>query len=285
MILSAQSLGFSPEAQVQDRSQMAFLSSLMRQGADRYILKGGMAMRALYGSARLTKDADFDCADSVSDRSLVTRIPNALEQAARSAGIVEQKIDRTKSGERASRWRLTGRTRDGTAITWEVELSRRGVPDARFVETRTIQPPYEYTIAPFVARVYSETAMAAAKVNALLSDNRSVPRDVYDLADLIRRGASPVSLWIERLSRENLRRKRDAVLPKVTLIDFPLANAELLPYLARDIRATIDEKRWGDVQLEVAEGVGRWFEEAIPKSKPAKEMNRDPHTDYDLTGR
>lgn len=285
MIPSAQSFGFSPEAQVQDRSQMAFLSSLMRQGADRYILKGGMAMRALYGSARLTKDVDFDCADSISDRSLATRIPNALEQAARSAGIVEQKIDRTKSGERASRWRLTGRTRDRIAVTWEVELSRRGVPDARFVETRTIQPPYEYTIAPFVARVYSETAMAAGKVNALLSDNRSVPRDVYDLADLVRRAASPVPLWIERLSRENLERKRDAVLPKVALIDFPLANAELLPYLARDIRATIDQKRWGDMQFEVTEGVGRWFEEAIPKSKRAKEMKRDPDTDYDLTGR
>lgn len=264
---------------------MAFLSSLMRQGADRYILKGGMAMRALYGSARLTKVVDFDCADSTSDRSLATRIPNALEQAARSAGIGEQKIDRTKSGERASRWRLAGRTRDGTAVTWEVEISRRGIPDARFIETRTIQPPYEYIITPFVARVYSDTAMAAAKVNALLSDNRSVPRDVYDLDDLVRRGSSPVPLWIEHLSRENLERKRDAVLAKVTLIDFPLANAELLPYLARDIRATIDEKRWGNIQLEVAEGVSRWFKEAIPKSKAAKEMNRDPDTDYDLTGR
>jgi hypothetical protein len=109
---------------------MAFLSSLMRQGADRHILKGGLAMRARYGSARLTKDVDFDCADSISDRSLGTRIANALEQAARSAGIVEQKIDRTKSGERASRWRLTGRTRDGIAV-------------------------------------YGETAIAAAKVNAL----------------------------------------------------------------------------------------------------------------------
>jgi len=166
-----------------------------------------------------------------------------------------------------------------------VELSRRGVPDARFIETRPIQPPYEYTIAPFVARVYGETAMAAGKVDALLNDNRAVPRDVYDLDNLVRRGASPVALWIEHLSRENLVRKRDAVLPKVTLIDFPLANAELLPYLARDIRATIDEKRWGDIQLEVAEGVGRWFDEAIIKAKPAKEMNRDSDTDYDLAGR
>jgi len=264
---------------------MAFLSSLMRQGADRYILKGGLAMRALYGSARLTKDVDFDCDDSISDRSLATRIASALELAARAAGIVEQKVERTKSGERASRWRLTGRTRDSIAVTWEVELSRRGVPDARFIETRPIQPPYEYTIAPFVARVYSETAMAAGKVDALLNDNRAVPRDVYDLYDLVRRGASPVALWIERLSRENLERKRDAVLPKVTLIDFPLANAELLPYLARDIRATIDEKRWGDIQLEVADGVGRWFGEAIIMAKLAKEMDRDSDTDYDLAGR
>jgi predicted nucleotidyltransferase component of viral defense system len=285
MISSPLSLGFSPEAQIQDRSQMAFLSSLMRQGADRYILKGGMAMRALYGSARLTKDVDFDCEHSISDRSLATRIANSLEQAARAAGIVEQRIDRTKSGKHASRWRLMGRTRDGVAVTWEVEVSRRGVPDARFVETRTIQPPYEYTIAPFVARVYGETAMTAAKVNALLSDNRSVPRDVYDLADLVRRGASPVPLWIEHLSRENLKRKRDAVLPKVTLIGFPAANAELLPYLARDIRATIDERRWADMQQEVTEGVGRWFKDAIPKSKTAKEMKRDPDTDYDLAGR
>jgi predicted nucleotidyltransferase component of viral defense system len=285
MFPSARSLGFSPEAQVRDRSQMAFLSSLMRQGADRYILKGGLAMRALYGSARLTKDVDFDCDESISDRSLATRIANALEQAARAAGIVEQKVERTKSGERASRWRLTGRTRDSVAVTWEVELSRRGVPAARFIETRPIQPPYEYTIAPFVVRVYSETAMAAGKVDALLNDNCTVPRDVYDLHDLVRRGASPVALWIEHLSRENLERKRDAVLPKVTLIDFPLANAELLPYLARDIRATIDEKRWGDIQLEVAEGVGRWFDEAIIKAKPAKEMNRDSDTDYDLAGR
>lgn len=270
---------------MRDRSQMAFLAALMRLGADRYVLKGGMAMRALYGSARLTKDVDFDCEESVSDRSMSARISGALQQAARSAGIVEPKVDRTKSGELASRWRLQGRTRDGTQISWEVELSRRGIPDARYIESRPIQPPYEYVLAPFIVRVYGEAALAAGKVNALLSDRRSVPRDVYDLADLIQRGASPVELWSASLSRENLERKRAAVLPKVTLIDFPLANAELLPYLARDIRTSIDERRWEELQLEVAEGVGRWFDEAVPKARAAKEMNRDPDTDYDLAGR
>jgi predicted nucleotidyltransferase component of viral defense system len=71
MFESAKTLGFSDEAHARDLCQLQFLAQLMRQGADRFILKGGMAMRALYGSARLTKDIDFDCEDSVSTQSIV----------------------------------------------------------------------------------------------------------------------------------------------------------------------------------------------------------------------
>jgi hypothetical protein len=53
---TAHELGFSPEAEFRDRTQMQFVALLVRQGASRLILKGGMAMRALYGSTRLTKD-------------------------------------------------------------------------------------------------------------------------------------------------------------------------------------------------------------------------------------
>lgn len=82
MVDSAKSLGFSDEAEARDRCQLRFLAHLMRQGADRFVLKGGMAMRALYGSARLTKDIDFDCEDSVSAQSMKAQMPKALEQAA-----------------------------------------------------------------------------------------------------------------------------------------------------------------------------------------------------------
>ena len=285
MIYAAHDLGFSPEAEFRDRTQMQFIALLVRQGASRLILKGGMAMRALYGSTRLTKDVAFDCENKVSQQSMQTHMNKALLQAARLAGLTGAEVAQTKRGERSARWGIVGTAAGDVKIVWEAEVSRRGIPPPEFVETKPFETPIAYRIPPFTVRVYGAAAMAGGKVNALLSDNRSVPRDVYDLVDLVRRGASPVPLWIEYLSRENLMRKRDVVLPKVTLIDFPLANAELLPYLARDIRATIDEKRWGDMQLEVAEGVGRWFKEAIPKSKPAKEMKRDPNTDYDLTGR
>lgn len=65
-----------------------------------------------------------------------------------------------------------------------------------------------------MVRVYSPVATAAGKVHALLGDNRSVPRDVYDLYDFVQQGVDPSSLWITHLPQEVLRRKRDAVWAK-----------------------------------------------------------------------
>lgn len=285
MIASAKTLGFAPEAELRDRSQMAFLSSLMRQGADRYVLKGGMAMRALYASARLTKDIDFDCEASLSTQSMSAQIPKALRASAREAGLADPAVERTKSGASANRWRLRGATRAGVAMTWEVELSSRGMPAAEFIETTTVQPPPDYRIARFVARVYGPAAMAASKVNALMSETRSVPRDVFDLYELAPRGATPVELWVAHLPRETLERRRIAVLDKINEIGFELANSELLPYVARDLRATIDRQHWDDMRIAVAETVQGWFESAIVRAKRAEEFSHDATNDPDLAGR
>jgi predicted nucleotidyltransferase component of viral defense system len=285
MIDSAKNLGFSEEAQARDRCQMQFLAQLMRQGADRFVLKGGMAMRALYGSARLTKDIDFDCEDSVSAQSMKAQMPKALEQAARATGLIGITVKQTKAGDLANKWRLDGRLQAGQPITFDVEVSRRGVPGETYVTTKTVQAPYDYRIPVFVVRVYTAEAMAAGKVNALLSENRSVPRDVYDLFDFVQQGVDPSSLWIAHVPREVLQRKRSAVWAKVDGIVFDLANAELLPYIPPALRATIDERKWDHMRTEVANRVDVWLDTAIAQAKPAKEMDRDPQSDADLAGR
>ena len=68
MNLAASELGFGAEAEMRDRTQMLFIAHLSRQGAHRFILKGGMAMRALYGSTRLSRSC------TVVDQSGSTRI-------------------------------------------------------------------------------------------------------------------------------------------------------------------------------------------------------------------
>lgn len=285
MVDSAKSLGFSAEAEARDRCQLQFLAQLMRQGASRFILKGGMAMRALYGSARLTKDIDFDCEASVSAQSMKTQMPKALEQAARMAGLVNIKVTQTKAGDLSSKWRLDAQLKGEQTMTFDVEISRRGVPDDLYVTTTTIQAPYEYRISPFVVRVYTEMAMAASKVNALLSENRNVPRDVYDLYDFVQHGVDPSPLWIAHVPREVLQRKRDAVWAKIDGIKFEQAYDELLPYIPPGMRENLDEQRWESMRADVAAQVDTWLEAAIACAKTAQEMNRDPKSDADLAGR
>jgi predicted nucleotidyltransferase component of viral defense system len=87
---------------------MQFTALLMRQGASRLILKGGMAMRALYGSTRLTKDVDFDCEDNVSQQSMQTHMNKALTQSARLVGLAGAEVAQTKRADRSARWRILG---------------------------------------------------------------------------------------------------------------------------------------------------------------------------------
>jgi hypothetical protein len=137
---------------------------------------------------------------------------------------------------------------------------------------------------PVCIRVYGSAAMAGGKVNALLSENRSVPRDVYDLSELIRHGADPTELWIDSIPQDVLKRKRPVIMAKIELIDFPMAAAELLPYIAPDIRQSIDEVRWDEIRLNVAHHVERWMDSAIARAK----TSGDDHVqsaDSDLTGR
>lgn len=285
MFDAAKSLGFSVEAEARDRCQWQFLAQLMRQGADRFILKGGMAMRALYGSARLTKDIDFDSEGSVSAQSMKAQMPKALEVAARATGLTNITVTPTKAGDLASKWRLDARLNGERLITFDVEVSRRGIPDDEFVTTQKVQVPYDYRISPFVVRVYTAIAMAAGKANALLSEYRSVPRDVYDLNDFVQQGVDPSPLWIAHLPREVLQRKREMVWAKVDGINFAQAYDELLPYLPPGLRDSIDEQRWDDMRTDVASHVEAWLDAAIARAKSAQEMERDPRSDADLAGR
>lgn len=285
MIFGAHDLGFSPEAEFRDRTQMQFVALLVRQGASRFILKGGMAMRALYGSTRLTKDVDFDCEDNVSQQSMQSHMSKALTQAARLIGLAGAEVAQTKRGERAARWRIVGTAAGDVKIVWEVEVSRRGVPPPEFIETKPFETPVLYRIPPFNVRVYGAAAMAGGKVNALLSENRSVPRDVYDLSELIRHGADPTELWIRRIPRGVLERKRPVIMAKIEVIDFAMAAAELLPYIAPDIRHSIDEARWDEIRLDVAHHVERWMDSAIARAQGSSEAGHVQSADTDFAGR
>lgn len=254
--------GFSEAMSAIDRCQIAMVRELANSTDGRLILKGGMAMRVAVGSMRLTKDVDFDRADGVSTASVQSSVKKALQYAAQSAGLRGAEVDPGKSTETTVRMRLTGMVA-GAPVRFVVEVSGRN-PVPRDCQARVqVVPPARYGIAPFVMTTYSHEMLAASKVMAVMSANRNVPRDVYDLNDLLT--VDPVPIIAGRIRPAELLEIKDSVLDKVCAIDFDLAQQELLPYIAPDQRDALHRAQWEEMTLNVAQAVQKWVALALQR--------------------
>ena len=252
--------GFSEALSLIDRCQIAMLRELAISTEGRLVLKGGMAMRVTVGSMRLTKDVDFDRADGVSTASVVGSVKKALHYAAQSAGMRGAEIDSGKRTDATVRMRLAGMLA-GESARFVVEVSGRNPPTRECQARVQVTPPPRYGIAPFVTTTYTHGMLAASKVMAVMSPNRNVPRDVYDLNDLA--ASNPEPILLARTSREALRTIRDNVLEKVCAIDFVMAQQELLPFIPPDQRDALTHARWEEMTLSVAQAVQKWVTNSL----------------------
>lgn len=270
-IYSPQQKGFSQALHAIDWCQVALLRELAIQAGQRLVLKGGMAMRASFGSLRLTRDMDFDRdVTATSLASVQGMVRSSMKAAAQLARLRDSRIDFPKATETTLRARLTGQTLAGQDLRFEVEVSGRRPVAPQNRTLVIVTPPSDYGIAPFPVNVYTHAMLAATKVLAVMSDNRNVPRDVYDLHDLLAAGADPVTI-LAGLPREALSAMARDVIGKLQGIGFDLARDELLPYLPPQEAATVDTSMWEQWLLEVAEGVEQWLLAALAASAGARE--------------
>lgn len=143
-----------------------------------------------------------------------------------------------------------------------MEVSGRGDAPAGERRKETVVPPSAYGMAPFIVESYSTDMLCAMKVAAAMSDARNVPRDIYDLHDLMNAGARPAKL-LSAASVEALERVQSDAMNKLGGIGFALAREELLPYLPPGIRDTLTENRWLEYTLAVGEALEQWAAEAL----------------------
>ena len=256
-----QNLGFPDTFTTIDRAQVAMLRDLASADA-RLILKGGMAMRVVVGSMRLTKDVDFDRAAEVSTNAVKASVRKALMVGARSARLLGSQVDELEVTPTMVRMRLAG-TASSTPVKFVVEISGRSAPAPDSYTRVTVTPPPRYGIAPFVVTVYTHDMLAATKVAAIMSPNRNVPRDIYDLHDLA--ASTPEKLLGELFGRDVLRQWTNEVLDKVAGITFDQARDELLPYLPPNLRAFITPEAWEVMALAVAGCVEQWITGALDR--------------------
>jgi predicted nucleotidyltransferase component of viral defense system len=246
-----------------DMLQARLLSALFTGNVRReVVLKGGLAMRAAYGSVRHTSDVDLQTGSEIPVSRIRALVREAL-QGALESGIVENPVvSEPKQTDTVQRWKVNGTlTGGGSQISMTVEVSRRGMPDDSDVARFAMQGPDGGT-AVFVDAVTPQ-AMAAGKVDALLAPNRVAVRDLYDLHLLVAMQVTPKPEALMRRGRDAVAGGLTDLWAKIELMTWEMARDELLPTLPDAVASALDEDAWDDMRLRTGEAVAGWLETAV----------------------
>lgn len=256
-----------------DELQFLLLGEIARRTRkNEAVLKGGMAMRTLH-SQRMSKDMDFSGDPSVSLPTLQKHIREAVKATVATLGgrVSNVRVSEPKQTATVCRWKINGEFADsGAPFHLTIEISRRGLPPAAHIVSRNIVPPAGYRAGPFLVDVYDMEAMAASKVAALTSPDRTAPRDLYDLHVLIGKGvAAPIDLLREQ-GDETLREQADILGGKLDAMPYALFRSEVLPHLPGDARTRFSEVLYDEMRADVGAVVDEWLKGALHASPRRK---------------
>ncbi|MCA1798890.1 MAG: nucleotidyl transferase AbiEii/AbiGii toxin family protein [Xanthomonadaceae bacterium] len=217
-----------------------FLRELFHRSGEGFVLKGGVAMQALFREFRLTKDIDLDFTNPKrTAASLHNSIRRALDAAARATRVKNFQVRPPGKDEQSPRWKVNFDDSHGGRHHLEVEVSRDG---RRAVPSAPVQVRYTPSaapgIAPFWVDVYDVPSMIASKLAALLGRTVPVSRDVYDL-DQLCAGASLIGPdlveWAMQRAEVEAASARTLLDDRLAALSWDLFESELLTALpARD---------------------------------------------------
>ena len=218
----------------------------LRKGSG-FVLKGGAAVRALFGEQRLTKHVDLDFTNPRrTAQSLHNTVDRAIAAAARGLPVQDLRVSTPRKGERSPRWKINFRDPEGQSFHVEVEVSRdpeRAAPGA--VVQKRFLPYAAVGIGPFWVDIYDEPALITTKLAALLG--REVPRDVYDLDLLTGRSPRPRPEQVQwAISRAGLL-SADAVKvlrARLQALTWNRFVSDLRDSLPEHVATRIDEAEW-----------------------------------------
>lgn len=236
--------------------QARLLSAIFsRSVRNQVVLKGGMAFRALFGSQRATKDIDL-AQDASRSLASLQRLMRQSIQASAQGFLQDIQVTEPKQTQTTARWKIHGRTAQGTEIALTVEVSRRGIPEDH-IEARHYLPPEDAHTSAVEIDVYSPGALAASKVFALAADNRVAPRDLYDLDLLVRMKVSPPADLLAALGDPEQVVRR--IWDKLDLMTWEQFQSEVSPFLPPSVGERLTEGDFDAMRLRVGEAVQSWL--------------------------
>lgn len=235
-----------------------------------FVLKGGGAMRALFGSQRLTKDVDLDFVNPKRTAdSLHRTIQRAIEAAARGLPTLrDTQVSVPGKAESSPRWKVNLTDDQGRRYHVEIEVSRDPVraPPGQVVQQAYV-PEAAKGIPRFWVDIYAGPVLIATKLAALLG--REVPRDVYDLDILLHAAQAPdVALVGWAVQRAGISGDPVEVLwARLDGLSWERFRTELGDALPDAVAERIDEAEWTAMKLRV----GEYAESLLAQVRDAKQ--------------
>jgi predicted nucleotidyltransferase component of viral defense system len=247
---------------------------------DELVLKGGLAMRAVHGSMRYTKDIDLDAVTEASDERIRGLIRRSLDSVLRRTKFLEEHVvTEPKQTETTLRWKVNGRVPGTTRpVNLTIEVSRRPWP-AHFNATELeLSPNFAGGGAKGEIRVLDSRALAVCKVLALTDARREAPRDLYDLSILIEDETLDAAPLLSEQDPARLQQGLDELWNKVETMDYVRFQEEVAPYLPPASSALITPEIYDEMRASVGVRVEEWLTRAQSLQSPPSDIDETPNS-------
>jgi predicted nucleotidyltransferase component of viral defense system len=256
-------------AVVREALQTRLLVELMANAMHKeLVLKGGMAMRAVHGSVRYTKDIDLDANLKHSRERVHGIVRRSIDRAVASGLIEKATVTEPKQTDTTLRWKIVG-TQPGSdaPMNLTVEVSRRATLSEGHIVEVPLSPAHGAEEGVKV-QVLDSQAIAVTKVLALTDPKRMAPRDLYDLHVLIEANVQEPAHLLAALpnASERLPQAMAELWPKIESMTYGLFRTDVVPYLPANVANVIDENVFDDMRLAVGTNVEKWLKAASEKT-------------------
>jgi len=220
-----------------------------------WVVKGGVNLRAWFGSRRYSEDLDLDvikCAQHVLrerfDKVLLSR---PLAEVLTTQGLEITRISRPKQTDTTQRWKIELKAAGvSVPLHTKVEFSRRGTRDEEYalepVRPDIVRP---YGIPAPTANHYTARSAIRQKIQALTGRSEAQARDVWDLDHLIRTtNADPRPL------PRDVRALLPEAVERALSHGYDMFKAQVVPYLSEEDQTVYGTRdAWDRMRELVAE--------------------------------
>ena len=202
-----------------------------------WVVKGGVNLRAWFGSRRYSEDLDLDAMGATPhvlresfDKVLLGR---ALEDLLTSQGLEVVRISKPRQTDTTQRWKLELKAAGASvSLHTKVEFSRRGARDEYVLEPARSEIVRPYGIPVPTVNHYTARSAIRQKIHALVGRSEPQARDVWDLDHLLRStSADPRPL------SDSLREALPGATERVMSLEYDVFKAQVVPYLSDEDRA------------------------------------------------